>query len=72
MAQRTKLDSLDIPISDSWRRLIVFAKNEVPHGELSIKVVNGEAVEVISFKRKIRLDRADALGAMSNTGPDVG
>ncbi len=72
MTQRTKLDSLDIPISDSWRRLIVFAQKEVPHGEMSIKVVNGEAVEVLSFKRKIRLDRADALGAMSNVGPDVG
>ena len=48
----------------------MFVKREVPHGELSIKVVNGEAVEVVSFKRKIRLDKADSLGQVSSSGPD--
>ena len=66
--ERTKIDSLDIPISDAWRRLILLVRHEVPHGEISIKIVNSEPVDVISFKRKIRLDRPDSLGFASSDG----
>lgn len=48
-------------ITENWIRLIQYARGVVPYGELTIEIVAGEPLTLISAKRKIRFDKPDTL-----------
>jgi hypothetical protein len=50
---------MDAVISKNWARVIHYCKTKLPHGEITFQVVNGEPVDLISSKEKIRFDKPD-------------
>lgn len=44
-------------INDSWIRLIKFCQEQLPYGELTIKVVAGSPTVLVSAKPSIRFDK---------------
>ncbi len=51
------IPELDIRVSKAWLNFIVYCQSTFPHGEISIKIVNGQPTEMIDKKEKIRFDR---------------
>ena len=50
-------DPIVIRVNDAWKRLIFFCQRSVPHGDVTIRLVNGSPTDLLSLKRKIRFDR---------------
>ncbi|PKL78940.1 MAG: hypothetical protein CVV27_02645 [Candidatus Melainabacteria bacterium HGW-Melainabacteria-1] len=42
-----------------WLRLIAFVEEEVPHGEVIIKIADGLPQKLLGVSREIRFDRPD-------------
>ena len=51
-------------ITESWKRLIQYTKNVVPFGEISVQIVNGEPLLLISARRSIRFDRDEGTPSL--------
>ena len=56
-------DLTDIRPTAAWLRLIAFCKNEMPHGEISLRIVNGEPTTLLSQKPTVRFDRPSTIPA---------
>ena len=48
-----------VPVSNNWLRLITYCRRVIPHGDISIRIANGEPVDLLSEKRKVRFDKVD-------------
>ena len=47
----------EIKVSESWLRLIRWCLLECPHGEIKVKIVNGEPTTLLESRRNIRFDK---------------
>lgn len=52
---------LQLKVSRSWIRFIIFCRTEAPHSELRFKVVNGEPTNLLECKKNIRFDKEDSI-----------
>ena len=50
------VDLKSMKVSDAWKRLIRYCETQLPFGELTIKIVNGEPTSLVDFKPNIRFD----------------
>lgn len=55
------IPELEIRISQSWVRLVRFCQVEFPHGDLKVRIVNGQPTELVEAKRKIRFDKEQSI-----------
>ena len=60
----------NVNITDAWRAFILYAREVVPHGEISIKIANGEPTDYVSSKRKLRFDKPGDIVAFLTKGLD--
>ena len=58
MPKGTQEAPVRVPVSDSWKRLILWVGDNLPHGELTVRIVEGSPTDLVSFNQKIRFDRA--------------
>jgi len=56
---------LEIRISQAWIRVIRFCQTEIPHGQLCIKIANGQPTDLVEeyTKRRIRFDKEETVPA---------
>ena len=47
----------EVKLTDSWKRLILYCHHVLPHGEITLRIVNGEPTELLGEKKKIRFDK---------------
>jgi len=47
----------DVKTTPAWKELIKFCADSFPHGELKIKIVNSQPMELLEMKRRIRFDK---------------
>lgn len=52
---------VDVRIPGSWVRFISYCQTEIPHGDMKIKVVNGQPVKLLESKPDIRFDKDSAI-----------
>ena len=62
---------VEIHVTEAWIRLIRFCQSDLPHGEITIKVVNSEPTTLIGFKRSIRFDKPETI-PMKTTDFSIG
>lgn len=55
--KKIEIPELEIQVSKNWLRLIRYCQVELPHGEIKIRIVNGQPTDLIEEKRKRRFDR---------------
>ena len=48
-------------IPASWLRLIQYCQTELPHGELKVRIVNGEPTALLEAHRAIRFDKSETI-----------
>ena len=53
----TTIDGNPVKVTAAWLRFIRYVQVELPHGEASIRLVNGEPTNLLSSKPSIRFDR---------------
>jgi len=58
-----------VSVSESWIRLILFVQRTLPHGELTVRIVNGEPTELVASKRRVRFDKPDTI-PFDESSPD--
>lgn len=46
-----------VRVSDAWIRLIMFTQRTVPHGDITVRIVNGEPTLLVAAKRRVRFDK---------------
>ena len=46
----------NVKVSNAWKRLIFYCQNQLPFGELTLRVVNSEPTALIDFKPNNRFD----------------
>jgi len=46
-----------ITVSNSWKRFIFFCQNEIPYGDVSVRIVNGEPTDLLECNPKVRFDK---------------
>lgn len=56
---------LEIRVSQAWVRVIRFCQTEIPHGQLCIKIANGQPTDLVEeyTKRRIRFDKEETVPA---------
>jgi len=65
------LNPNDVKISQTWANFMLFVQREVPFGDIKIRIVNGEPVEPLEWRRKIRFDKVETLPQYSTTVNDT-
>lgn len=51
----------EIRVTIPWLNLIVFCQDEVPYGEVTVKIVNGQPTLLVRSQRDIRFDKDDTI-----------
>ena len=52
---------VEINVTDAWIRFIRYCKIKIPHGEVTIRIVNGEPQKLVSATPNIRFDKQSTL-----------
>jgi len=55
------LNPNDVKVTKNWANFMLFVQREVPFGDIKVKFVNGEPIEPIEWRRKIRFDKVETL-----------
>ena len=50
-----------VVITKSWRRFIFYCLTVIPHGEVTVKIVNAQPTNLISANPLVRFDKDDPL-----------
>ena len=50
-----------IIITKPWKRFIFYCLTVVPHGEVTVKIVNAQPTSLISVNPSVRFDKDDPL-----------
>jgi hypothetical protein len=58
---------LNIRVSESWVNLVFWCQNEMPNGEIKVKIVNGQPTELLEKKERVRFDKQG--GTATSTKP---
>ena len=61
MSNQNQQQQIEIRVSESWIRLIRFCQVELPHGDLKVRIVNGQPTELLEAKRKVRFDKEETI-----------
>ena len=56
MAEPTEEELRRLTLSLAWRRLIFYCQNQLPFGEITVRVVNAEPTALLDFKPNVRFD----------------
>lgn len=51
------IPELDIRVSRAWLNFITYCQGSFPHGEISVRIVNGQPTELLDKKERTRFDR---------------
>ena len=51
----------EIKVTEAWLRLIRFCIMELPHGEIRVRIINGEPATLIDYRRNIRFDKPGTI-----------
>ena len=49
----TEIEMVHVRVSRPWIELIAFCLSEVQHGDIKVKIVNGQPGKVLDFNREI-------------------
>lgn len=52
---------MELKISTAWANLMLYARTEIRHGQIKIKIVNGQPTELLEEKKNVRFDKPDTL-----------
>ena len=48
---------LEIRVHESWINLVSWCQNQMPFGDIKIRIVNGQPTELLEQRAKIRFDK---------------
>ena len=51
----------DITMTEAWLNFMRFCYEEFPHGEITIKIVNSQPMDVLSYKAKINFGKKQTI-----------
>jgi len=70
MAAESTEIPLVVPITDSWKRFILWANANIPHGDITVRIVNGSPTDLLSFKPRVRFDHPLSENVLSGVSFD--
>lgn len=54
-------ETIEIPVSRSWIRLIQYCRTSCPFGTLTIKIVNAQPTVLVDRKVDVRFDKETSI-----------
>jgi len=61
MSVLTVEELVELKVTHAWANLILYCKREIPHGDIHIKIVNGQPTKLLDQKKDIRFDKPNTL-----------
>ncbi len=55
------IPSIGVYVHECWVNLVQWCQNYFPKGELEIKLVNGQPIDLLSAKQEIRFDKKETI-----------
>ena len=60
----------DITVTEAWINFMRFCYQEFPHGEITIKIVNSQPMDVINYKPKINFGKKQTIPKTGRIVPE--
>ena len=54
---------VEIRIHESWINLVRYCQDQIPFGDIKIRIVNGQPTELLEAKAKVRFDKQPSISA---------
>ena len=52
---------VEMRVSRNWIRFISFCRDQCPHGNVNVRILNGEPTKLVDVKREIRFDKSETI-----------
>ncbi len=52
---------IEVRVSKAWIRFIRYCQVELPHGEIRVRIVNGQPYDLLDYKRKLNFSREETI-----------
>ena len=59
--QPSNIPPVEIHVTEAWIRFIRYCQTELPHGEVKVKIVNGDPTQLLGFSRSVRFDKPETI-----------
>jgi len=55
------IPELEVRVHQSWINLVQYCRDQIPYGDITIRIVNGQPTELISSNPKVRFDKQSTI-----------
>ena len=55
------IPELEVRVHESWINLVQYCRDQIPFGDIKIRIVNGQPTELLEQKAKIRFDKQSSI-----------
>ena len=52
---------IEIRIHESWINLVRYCQEQIPFGDIKIRIVNGQPTELLESRPRVRFDKAPSI-----------
>ena len=52
---------IEVRVHESWINLVQYCRDQLPYGDIKLRIVNGQPTELLEQKAKIRFDKQPSI-----------